>query len=100
MVHIDSDGRLHLADGSSFDIARNPERWRTWLELGQSFRLMGLSPEGYTYVALTVRLKQASRGGPAWHAYRYIERRQRQVYLGKSESVTLERLREAAQQLT
>lgn len=98
--YIDPDGRLHLENNRSFDVERNPESWAAWLELGQSFRLEGLHVEGYAVTLATLRAKHVQRGGLYWYASRRIAGDLRQVYVGRTEDLTLMALRTAAQHLS
>jgi predicted ATPase/DNA-binding CsgD family transcriptional regulator len=66
--------------------------WYAWLSTARSFAFRSASG------TFTARKEQASnkRGGEYWRAYRRREDRLHRVYLGKSEELTLDRLRAVA----
>ena len=95
---IDPLGNLHMVDGQRFSVRREPERWRGWLDNGQPFRFQGLHEDGYAVNLYSARAK-IIKGHRFWYAERKQYGRTRTVYLGKTEVITLERLRWAIPRL-
>jgi class 3 adenylate cyclase/tetratricopeptide (TPR) repeat protein len=86
------DGSLqqHTADGTSIDpIPIGTAEWFSWLEQHRSFCFEA------GRMTFTAR-KEQRPGGWYWYAYRRSQGKLHSVYLGKSEELTLERLRAIA----
>src|SRR5947209_17286375 len=79
-------------DDSPAQLVVDSARWYNWLEMASTFTFR--SGEGY----FTARKERAGnrRGEPYWRAYRKRGGKLHRVYLGKSEELTLERLRTIA----
>ena len=79
-------------DDSTTQVTVGSARWFTWLETTSTFTFR--NAQGH----FTARKEQAGnrRGAPYWRAYRKRDGKLRRAYLGKSEELTLERLRTVA----
>jgi len=89
------DGSLHqhTVEGASIDpIPIGTAEWYSWLEQHRSFCFEA------GRVTLTAR-KEQRPGGRYWYAYRRSQGKLHSVYLGKSEELTLERLKTTAEAL-
>lgn len=87
------NGVLELADGTSTQIGSS--LWQGWLGRNSSFRFQnGLAKED----SFTAR-KHMRKSGEFWYAYRKVDNKLRSAYVGKSESLTVERMLEAAAKL-
>ena len=88
-------GELRPAPGAQ-RIALDTAAWRAWLadEQHRSFRFV--HPAG----VFTARKERKQRGGWYWIAYRQVRRTLYKTYLGRSETLTADRLRRAALTLT
>src|ERR1051326_4857085 len=86
---------VYRQDGQEQVLTVDTEAWFAWLETASTFSF--LSEEGL----FTARREQAGhkRGGWYWKAYRKQHGKLSSAYLGKSESVTIERLRAVAMKL-
>lgn len=92
-AHIDPDGYIHAADGESFTVSRDPQRWVAWLEQGHPFRLEGLHVAGHSITLATLRSKRLRHLGLRWYAYRRVRGDLREIFVGRSEQLTLAHLR-------
>jgi LuxR family maltose regulon positive regulatory protein len=82
-------------DGQEEHLSVGTTQWYSWLETATVFRF---GDEGGTFTARKARSGNG-RGGWYWRAYRRSQGRLLRCYLGKSENLSLERLRAAARQL-
>ncbi len=76
--------------------------WHTWLEAPTTTRFaypLHDQQRGYIAGFMTVRKEGRRRGGAYWTVYRRGGPRLRKVYLGRSATVTLDRLEAIAQGL-
>jgi predicted ATPase/DNA-binding CsgD family transcriptional regulator len=86
---------FYLYDGQDRQVSVGSSEWYDWLDAHRTFAFRG--DEG----SFTARRERAGnkRGGWYWKAYVKREKRLRHAYLGKTESLTLERLHSAANEL-
>ncbi|GLV55260.1 hypothetical protein KDH_21070 [Dictyobacter sp. S3.2.2.5] len=91
-----SDTLSYQHEGQELRLAVGGAAWYEWLQTATTFTFYGTSG-GYT-----ARKEQASnkRGGWYWKAYSKRKGRLLHAYLGKSELLTIERLQEAAQEIS
>lgn len=80
-------------DGALQPLPRQPEEWRAWLESQGAFNFRGQQGR------LTLR-RETRKGRPIyWYAFRHCLHRTFKQYVGKTDSLTLERLEEVAARL-
>ena len=89
---IDPLGNLYTVDGQRVSLHHEPKRWRMWLDNGQPFRFQGLHEDGYAVNLYSARAK-IIKGHRFWYAERKQNGRTLTVYLGKTDAITLARLR-------
>ena len=79
-------------DGQNIQVVVDTASWYAWLETASTFTFRS------DYGSFTARLERAGnkRGGQYWRAYRKRHGKLHRAYLGKSEELTLERLKEVA----
>ena len=79
-------------DGQNIQVVVDTAGWYAWLETASTFTFRS------DYGSFTARLERAGnkRGGQYWRAYRKRHGKLHRAYLGKSEELTLERLKEVA----
>lgn len=88
-----TEASLGLEDGDTIDVGS--PRWLTWLEQNNSFRFeSGFGGEN----SFTAK-KHPRPTGDFWYAYRKLDSKLCSAYLGKSETLTVERLLEAADKI-
>src|SRR3989440_1692301 len=93
MVHtpsrIQGDTLTYQQDGQPVHVVVDTPGWYSWLETASIFTFRS------AYGTFTARKEEAGhkRGGPYWRAYRKHNGKVHRVYLGKSEELTLERLK-------
>jgi hypothetical protein len=87
-------GTLYTDDEAS-GAAVGSQAFYTWLLGATSFYYDG---EGGSFTARREKRQRGDAGG-YWYAYREIRGKLRSAYLGKSENLTGERLRQVAQKL-
>jgi len=75
------------------DVLVGSPEWFAWLEQGKTFSFFGLLG------SFTARRDRVQRGGWYWKAYRNRGGKLQRAYLGKGESLTLERLNRASAEL-
>ena len=91
-----ADGLLNLSDDPCpAHVAVDSAGWFTWLEQPETASFAFHGTEG----GFTARKERRQRGGHYWIAYRKVAGKLRNVYLGKSPALTLERLMRAAVEL-
>lgn len=95
---IDPFGTLHTVDGQRLSLHHEPKRWREWLDNGQPFRFQGLHEDGYAVNLYSARAK-IIKGHRFWYAERKQHGHTRTAYLGKTEAISLARLRWAVVRL-
>jgi tetratricopeptide (TPR) repeat protein len=90
------DGTLfYQRDGQDCQVSVDSPAWYEWLSANRTFTFRSAES------SFTARRERAGnkRGGWYWKAYVRREKRLRHAYLGKTESLTLERLRSVANTL-
>jgi predicted ATPase/DNA-binding CsgD family transcriptional regulator len=89
---VQDDTLVYLKDGQDYRLSVDTPAWYAWLSTATSFAYRS---EAGTF---TARREQAGhkRGGWYWRAYRKRGGKLQSVYVGKSEELTLERLRTVA----
>ncbi|QBD77494.1 hypothetical protein EPA93_16445 [Ktedonosporobacter rubrisoli] len=88
------DKILYSEEGAAISIVVGSEQWLAWLNEETSSTFAFRDGNG-SYTARKERVGNR-RGGWYWKAYRKYQGRLYRTYLGKSEDLTLERLREVA----
>ncbi len=87
------EGKITLDDC----ISVGSDEWYEWLETNKSFNYEPIQTERFSLVSsITVRNRSANY----WYAYRKVNKKQRQVYLGKTADLTYEKLQDAAIELS
>lgn len=86
-------GTLELVDGTTVEVGSN--LWYNWLSRNDSFRF----ESGFAGDDSFTARKHHRDSGDFWYAYRKLEGKLRNAYLGKSNSLSTDRLLAIAQKL-
>lgn len=87
------DGNLQLPTGDFVEVGS--DAWRRWLNNNESFRFeSGFAGQD----SFTARMHERD-GGTYWYAYRKVDGKLRNAYLGKSDRLSVERMLEVAAKL-
>lgn len=87
-------GVIELQDGTTVEV--DSSMWYSWLRKNTSFRFeSGIAGDN----SFTARKHQRQSGG-FWYAYRKVDGKLRNVYIGKSEGLTVEKMLEVALKLS
>ena len=91
-----ADGLLNLSDNPcAARVAVDSADWFAWLEQPETASFAFHGTDG----GFTARKERRQRGAHYWIAYRKVDGKLRNAYLGKSAALTLERLTRAAAEL-
>ena len=97
-----SEQRVYDPIGPDGTVQLDTPAWFAWLaaETTTRFSYPLFDPQvGYIVGWMTVRKEQRQRGGHYWVAYRRVDGQVRKVYLGRSDTVTSQRLHASAYRL-